>query len=69
MIGFLFPENECHHGMEAERCRSLTVADETITETDGGANHKKPPRKARKKLLVAQDSILSHRSGWASARF
>lgn len=41
-----------------ERCRSMTASEDTVAELDGGANHKKPPRKARKKLLNAQDSIL-----------
>ncbi|CAM6090360.1 unnamed protein product [Calypogeia fissa] len=48
------PVKASQYSAHAERCRSLTAADETVMEADGGANHKKPPRKARKKLLVAQ---------------
>lgn len=44
--------------MLTERCRSLNTSDDTVIELDGGAGHRKPPRKARKKLLPSQDSIL-----------
>jgi len=43
----------------AERCRSLIAQDDPTTELDGGAGYKKPPRKARKKLLPSQDSHTS----------
>jgi hypothetical protein len=59
VIGFL----SSYLVMEAERCRSVTAADDSVTEIDGNTNHKKPPRKARKKLLVSQDSILSSGKG------
>jgi hypothetical protein len=48
----------------AERCRSLTASDDLAAELDDGAGHKKPLRKARKKLLQVQDSILQSHSKW-----
>lgn len=45
----------------ADRCRSSIAQDDSTTELDGGAGYKKPPRKARKKLLPSQDSILHSR--------
>lgn len=38
----------------------MMAQDDSTSELDGGAGHKKPPRKARKKLLSSEDSILSH---------
>lgn len=38
----------------------MAAQDDSTSELDGGAGHKKPPRKARKKLLSSEDSILSH---------
>ena len=38
----------------------MMAQDDSTAELDGGAGHKKPPRKARKKLLSSQDSILLH---------
>ncbi|KAL2630804.1 hypothetical protein R1flu_015490 [Riccia fluitans] len=51
------PIKASHFAAHADRCRSLTASEDTVAELDGGANHKKPPRKARKKLLNAQDNV------------
>lgn len=41
-----------HH----ERCKAMMAQDDSTSELDGGAGHKKPPRKARKKLLSSEDN-------------
>ncbi|OAE34881.1 hypothetical protein AXG93_1587s1120 [Marchantia polymorpha subsp. ruderalis] len=46
-------------GIDALTKWSMTASEDTVAELDGGANHKKPPRKARKKLLNAQDNATS----------
>ncbi|KAG6558184.1 hypothetical protein Mapa_000365 [Marchantia paleacea] len=53
------PIKASHFAAHAERCRSMTASEDTVAELDGGANHKKPPRKARKKLLNTQDNATS----------
>ncbi|KAL3688903.1 hypothetical protein R1sor_015212 [Riccia sorocarpa] len=52
------PIKASHFSAHADRCRSLTASEDTVAEIDG-ANHKKPPRKARKKLLNPQDNVTS----------
>lgn len=55
--------NKCKHPIKAsqyaahsERCRLLNASDDAGLELDGGTGHKKPPRKARKKVQMAHDN-------------
>ncbi|CAK9215671.1 unnamed protein product [Sphagnum troendelagicum] len=53
------PIKSSQYAAHAERCRSLTASDDLATELDDGAGHKKPLRKARKKLLQVQDNHIA----------
>ncbi|KAJ7541054.1 hypothetical protein O6H91_10G043600 [Diphasiastrum complanatum] len=44
------PIKASQYSAHAERCRSITTVDDALIDLDGGSGHKKPPRKARKKM-------------------
>ncbi|KAL4202593.1 hypothetical protein AMTRI_Chr02g264400 [Amborella trichopoda] len=50
------PIKSSQYAAHAERCKSLNSAEDTGLELDGGAGHKKPPRKGRKKIQTAHDN-------------
>lgn len=50
------PIKKSQYAAHAERCRLLNASDDTGLELDGGTGHKKPPRKARKKVQMAHDN-------------
>ncbi|CAN6467758.1 unnamed protein product [Victoria cruziana] len=50
------PVKASQYAAHAERCGALMSAEDTGLELDGGAGHKKPPRKGRKKIFVSQDN-------------
>ncbi|XP_059632670.1 uncharacterized protein LOC132275239 isoform X2 [Cornus florida] len=47
------PVKVSQYAAHAELCKSLNSGEEIISELDGGAGHKKPPRKERKKFSTA----------------
>eukprot|EP01018_Ginkgo_biloba_P017278 Gb_24146 [translate_table: standard] len=50
------PIKASQYAAHAERCRSLNASDDIGLELDGGTGHKKPPRKARKKIQTTHDN-------------
>lgn len=50
------PIKASQYTAHAERCRLLNASDDTGLELDGGTGHKKPPRKARKKVQMSHDN-------------
>lgn len=53
------PIKSSQYIVHAERCRSLLNSDESPLELDGGTGHRRPPRKARKKLLSPQNNYYT----------
>lgn len=51
------PIKDSQFAAHAERCRSLNTQDDSTLDIDGGAGHKKPPRKARMKLTSQDNDI------------
>ncbi|KAL6343883.1 hypothetical protein AAG906_027655 [Vitis piasezkii] len=47
------PVKASQYAAHAELCKSLNPTEESFLELDGGAGQKKPPRKERKKSLIA----------------
>ncbi|KAH9287938.1 hypothetical protein KI387_032055, partial [Taxus chinensis] len=50
------PIKASQYAAHAERCKSIIASDDTGLELDGGTGHKRPPRKARKRVQTAHEN-------------